>query len=363
MPTPVAPGTLRRPRRLVLVAAAIALVLVALLLVWKLRITPAGSAGVSVPDVGSIGTAVIARRDLAEHETFAGTLGFADERTLQSGLSGTITSLSSDGALLRRGAVLYTVDEKPIFLMYGQEPAWRALRLGVSDGNDVRQLERNLVALGCGRELHVDRHWDTTTTEAVRCWQRKHRLAETGAVGLGEVAFLPGPRRIGASRVDLGARVGPGTPVMETSGATRIVTMKIDARLQALVHEGERVGVELPDGNRVPATISDVGRVAQQSPDQQGGPTIDIDAAVPGAHAGQVDQAPVEVLVTKQERKHVLTVPVTALVAAPGSGYLVETIAGTRHRFIRVRSGVVADGLVEVAGSGLRPGLRVVVAQ
>lgn len=355
---------LGRLRSRALIAAPLILGAVGVLLAWQLRGAPAGRERASATDAGLLATAVVARRDLAERETFPGTIGFADERTLRSQVSGTITSLPSEGSVVGRGGTLYEVDEKPVALMYGEEPVWRALRPRVSDGNDVRQLESNLAAVGCApKGMAIDRHWDRTTTEAMRCWQRRHRLAATGAIALGDVAFLPGPRRIGVSRIDLGARVGPGTPIVDTSAATRVVSMKIDARLRGLVHRGDSVIVELPEGRRVTGTISHVSAVAQPSPDEQSGPTVEVDAALPGAHGSALEQAPVEVLVTKEERKQVLTVPVTALVAAPGSGYLIETIVGARHRFIRVRPGVVADGLVEVAASGLHAGMRVVVAQ
>ena len=51
--------------------------------------------------------------------------------------------------MIRRGQSLYGVDDEPAaFLLYGSLPAWRDFAPGMTDGEDVRQLERNLRALG-----------------------------------------------------------------------------------------------------------------------------------------------------------------------------------------------------------------------
>jgi hypothetical protein len=55
----------------------------------------------------------------------------------------------------------------------------------------------------------------------------------------------------------------------------------------------------------------------------------------------------------------VLAVPVTALVALQGGGYGLE-LAGNR-RIVPVEAGLFADGYVEVSGSAIREGTRVVV--
>jgi multidrug efflux pump subunit AcrA (membrane-fusion protein) len=82
------------------------------------------------------------------------------------------------------------------------------------------------------------------------------------------------------------------------------------------------------------------------------------------AAAGRLDQAPVELLITTATAKDVLVVPVTALVAQGGGRYAVE-VADTAggHHLVPVELGLFddADGLVEVTGSGLRAGRRVVV--
>jgi hypothetical protein len=52
-------------------------------------------------------------------------------------------------------------------------------------------------------------------------------------------------------------------------------------------------------------------------------------------------------------------VPVEALVARRGGGYGVELAAG--RRVVPVETGLFAGGYVEIEGSGIREGTRVVV--
>ena len=59
-----------------------------------------------------------------------------------------------------------------------------------------------------------------------------------------------------------------------------------------------------------------------------------------------------------------LVVPVDALLALASGGYAVEEIgAGGAHHLVAVTTGLFddADGLVQVSGSGLAAGQRVVV--
>ena len=61
----------------------------------------------------------------------------------------------------------------------------------------------------------------------------------------------------------------------------------------------------------------------------------------------------------EQSRKHVLAVPVNALLARQGGGYGVELAAN--HRVVPVEVGLFAGGYVEVSGRSIREGTRVVV--
>ena len=60
---------------------------------------------------------------------------------------GIYTKLPDEGDKVGCGDVLYRVDDDPVLLLCGTVPAYRDLRSG-DRGKDVRQLKRNLRALG-----------------------------------------------------------------------------------------------------------------------------------------------------------------------------------------------------------------------
>jgi hypothetical protein len=135
------------------------------------------------------------------------------------------------------------------------------------------------------------------------------------------------------------------------------------------VKVGDPVDVTLPDNSTTTGRVSTVGSVATTpSADQGNGsstPTIEVDVSLDHpAATGTLDQAPVSVSITTATVRNVLVVPVNALLALASGGYAVEEVAsdGT-HRLVRVELGLFddADGLVQVTGTGLRPGRRIVV--
>ena len=60
---------------------------------------------------------------------------------------GIYTKLPDEGDKVDCGDVLYRVDDDPVLLLCGTVPAYRDLHIG-DEGKDVRQLNRNLRALG-----------------------------------------------------------------------------------------------------------------------------------------------------------------------------------------------------------------------
>ena len=124
-----------------------------------------------------------------------------------------------------------------------------------------------------------------------------------------------------------------------------------------------------PVGRTTPGTVTSVGRVATVHSSNSGGsdsgPTVPVRIRPTRPRAtGSLDQALVEVSITDRTVHNVLAVPVTALLARSGGGYAVEVVAGDgTHSLVRVRPGLFDDaaGMVQVSGSGLRAGQRVVV--
>jgi peptidoglycan hydrolase-like protein with peptidoglycan-binding domain len=279
--------------------------------------------------------------------------------------SGTVTSLPRAGSVVERGGALYRLDGDPIVLMYGSTPAYRALQSGVSDGRDVRELEQNLLALGFDPGT-VDDTFSSSTATAVSDWQESLGLEQTGAVELGRVVVLPGPRRVGEHKTSVGSVLSSGSEVLDTSSNKRVVTVELEASLQEMAHKGDRVEVTMPDGSLARGRITGVGRVARElessSSDPNAEPQMVIDVTIElrsERGAGRLDEAPVSVGLAQETRRHVLVVPVNALVARRGGGYGVE-LAGSR-RIVPVEAGMFADGYVEVSGGSIREGTRVVV--
>jgi peptidoglycan hydrolase-like protein with peptidoglycan-binding domain len=348
-----------RVRRRVLVALGIAAVAVAASLV----ILSSRSGKEKSPAATSTAAYTIVRRDLEATETVAGTLGFASSQTtVSNGLQGPVTRLPDAGAVVQIGAALYEVSGEPVVLLRGSVASYRDLEEGMSDGADVRQLESNLRALGFDpyHQLHVDNHFDFATRAIVERWQRAVGIDVTGKVEASRVIFAAGAVRVGSVTATIGSR---GGPVMTISDPRPTVTVKLDTGLQTLVAAGDRVDVDLPDGRTVGGRITKVGRVATADENASSGAVIDVTVALDQAEGTEsLDQAPVSVHIVKDERKNVLAVPVTALLARTDGGYAVEVVGRNGiHRQVSVEVGLFTSGYVEITGRGIRPGRTVVV--
>jgi peptidoglycan hydrolase-like protein with peptidoglycan-binding domain len=314
---------------------------------------------------GELATATVERRDLVERETFDGSLGYADERALAGSSAGTLTGIAGEGEQLRRGDVLYEVDDRPVVLMIGEMPAYRAMSSGVQ-GRDVRQLQRNLLALGFddGGDLEVTGVFDSDTAEAVRDWQEDLGVDRTGVVELGDVAFFPTARRMGSHALEVGQGVTAAAQVASTTTPERVVTLDLEASDQDLLARGDHVQVELPSGERVGGRVTSVGRVAETDPDDPTAePTVEVTIRLLGEVETDLDEAPVDVDVETARDEDVLAVPVQALLALAEGGYALEVVdgAGATH-LVGVETGSFADGYVEVLGEGVAEDLEVVTA-
>lgn len=323
--------------------------------------TPASSA---VNDRVPTAIAVVTRRDLVDRQDVEGTLGYAGEKTIGAAAGGTLTRVRREGSTVRRGQSLYSIDAKAAaYVMYGQVPMYRTLQAGVGNGSDVRQLERNLVALGYDPygAIDVDNRWDAATTAAVIRWQKDRGLTRDGVVEPGDVVFSDGPLRVGDHKAAVGDAVGAGTPVAVLSSHRRVVIVQLAASRQAQVRRGQRVRVTLPDGSQVAGRVTGVGRVATAGKDGAEA-TVELRVALLGKRVRRVrlDRAPVTVSIAASTAKDVLCVPVTALVAIGNGRYGVEVVsAGGVRRLVAVTTGAFADGYVEI--DGVAAGTRVVV--
>jgi len=323
---------------------------------------PGAPAAARAAGVGD--TATVERRDLVDRDEIDGTLGYADDGVLAAGAAGTITALREPGAIVVRGESLYGLDGAPAaFLLYGRLPAWRDFDPWMDDGEDIRQLERNLAALGHDPDgdLEVDDEWDWATTAAVERFQEERGLEEDGSLGKGEVVFRRGPTRIGEAEAVAGQAASPGRELGSVSSTRRRVVVDLPATRQRLARKGDAVTVELPTGKTSRGRIVRVGKVAQAPAEEGGDPTIEVTIALRGkaARGADLDQAPVDVGFAVERRDGVLTVPVKALLARQGGGFAVE-VPG--RGMVPVEPGLYADDRVEIEGD-LREGETVVTAR
>jgi hypothetical protein len=294
----------------------------------------------------------VTRESLSSQTQSSGTLGSAGSYSVVNGASGTLTWLPAVGRMVRDGGVLYRVSGTPVILLTGRVPFYRTLSDGVT-GADAEQLNRDLVALGyaTGAEISpTSDEFNGATTAALEALQKHLGETETGALAPGQAVFLPVRRlRVTAVNRTLGAAAGPGSPLLTGSSALRVVSLSLDAAEQGEVVVGDRVTITLPDNSTTPGVVTSIGTVA--SAGQNGGsPTVPVTIRplYPSA-TGSIDQAPVTVAITT---------------ARATGGYAVEEVASTgRHQLVGVTLGLFddADGLVQVNGSGIAAGQRVVV--
>jgi hypothetical protein len=292
--------------------------------------------------------------------------------------SSTFTQLPAVGQVIARGQTLYRLDGQPVLLLYGSVVPSRAFLAGMSPGRDVAALNANLDALGYGSGLAGDT-FSAATEAAVRALQAARGSRVTGTLALGSVAFAPGPVRVTGVTPVLGENVAPG-PVLGVTSTMPQVAIALAASEQSSVRVGDPVTITLPGNETTPGVVSSVGTVAKAPAakggeggggsggggegGEEGGATIEVDVSLSDPHAsGHLDEAPVSVSITSASVHDALSVPIDALLALAGGGDALEVVEGRVHRLEAVTLGLFddAEGLVQVSGSGVAPGQRVVV--
>ena len=323
-----------------------------------------GSSGTG-PGAAPPATRPVVREDLSSTTPVDATLGYEWSYAVTGKGGGTLTSLPSQGQVIRPGQVLYRTDNgNPVVLLQGSMPAWRTLDEGVT-GQDADQLNHDLVALGYASSSDISTlGWDYFSWETADGVQQMESAlgvsSPPASLPLGSVVFEPEAIRI--SNV-LGGLGGPAVgPVLAATSDQHVVTIPLSTSQESEVAVGDAVSITLPDGASTPGKISSVGTVASGTASNA---TIQVTVTLthPSA-AGTLDQAPVTVYITTATVHNVLVVPVGALLAqASGGGYTVEVVgAGNSRRLVPVTVGIFNDnsGRVQVTGA-LTPGEQVVV--
>jgi peptidoglycan hydrolase-like protein with peptidoglycan-binding domain len=323
-----------------------------------------GTAAPAAPAPPRVSTATVLRTDLATTVLTGGTLGYAPSRPVINQLAGTYTRLPAVGTTIRAGQVLYRVDDQPAILMTGGTPAWRAFALGMTGGPDVTELQANLIALGDASGLlsAPTGQFDVLTDDAVQRWQAAVGYPVTGQVAVGQIVFLPAVVRVGALNVAAGQNASPGQAPYQVTTAHRTVTVPVNPTLPP-VAVGQDVSIILPSNATTPGTITAVGPAPPGAPGSGASTVLTVTPGRPAA-TGTGTAVSVQVSLTIQSVRGVLAVPVSALVAVVGGGYGLEIVTPSgAHRLVAVTTGIFAGGRVQVSGSGIAAGTKVVVAQ
>jgi multidrug efflux pump subunit AcrA (membrane-fusion protein) len=290
----------------------------------------------------------------------------------------TFTDLPTPGQVVSQGQPLYALDSRPVPLLYGATTAWRALSAGMDDGPDVAELNTDLVALGMEPAPLSGAHFSAATAAGISRLQASVGRPSTGALNLGDVVFAPGPVEISSVAVLTGSPAQPGSTVLAATSTALVVTAQIPLASVGSVKPGEAVTVDLPNGrNGVPGRVRAVG-TSVTSPSaggnqsqagtggngQGGTSATTVNATVtfadPSVAVG-LDQAAVLLHVATATVRDVLAVPVDALLVLGEGGEGVEVVSGGVHRVVAVRVGLFTGTQVEIDGSGLAPGMDVVV--
>jgi hypothetical protein len=373
--------------RQVVVIAAIAGALVGGIVAGGVAVAAGGSDNSTASpsgDSGQVATAAVVRTNLTTTVQVGGSIGYDGSYTIAALHGGGVyTWLPEPGAVIKQDQPVYSAGDVPVPLLYGSLPAYRQFDVEMSDGADVGQLTRDLIALGYGNGLTQSDHYSSATAAAVQRWQKAVGLHETGEIPLGEAVFEPGPIRVTSVTPTVGTSAGGGVVLTATS-TTPAVVVDLDVSEEYLVKPGDAVTVVLPDGTTtVGGHIETVGTVAicpggggagaggsngsaGQSPCSSTGsnssPTVTVTITLDSTPAGATfDQAPVNVDITTQTAGHVLAVPVNALLALAGGGYGVDVVTGKTSRLTGVATGLYSDTLVQVSGSSLTAGTLVEV--
>jgi len=315
-----------------------------------------GAAGTGRGTGPTLSTAPVTRATLTQSQQVNGTLGYGAPVTVNGRGSGVVTWLPAPGAVIGRGQPVYKADNQPVPLFYGRLPLYRPLHAG-DTGADVREVERNLAALGY-TGVTVDTYYTAATAAAVWQWQQDLGLTPTGVLSPAEVVLAPGRLRVASLAAHLGDPAAG--PALTYTGTRRVVRVALDVALQRMARPGAAATVTLPDGTTVHGTIATVGAVATAGSSAADPATIEVTVTIAGQGAlGRLDLAPVAVKLVSQRVRNVLTVPVAALVALAGGGYGVQVVTGSTSHYVRVQLGMFAGGRVQVSGDSIAAGTRV----
>ena len=270
---------------------------------------------------------------------------FCTSRSSTTGLPRTVASAGSVTTL--------TVSETATWSTMSARSTWEFPTTGRFDWASSSR-----PSLGYDR-FTVDDEFTRATAAAVKDSQDDLGRSETGTVTTDQIRYAPGPVRVDSHVAESGAMTQPGAAVLKTTGTAVLATVVLDVDDQRLARRGAAVEVTLPDGTTAAGRITGVETVIEPGQgNEQDITRLEVTVAFAKVPQG-FDGAAVSVAFTAARRANVLVVPVSALLALAEGGYGLEVVEAGGSRIVAVRTGLFADGRVEVSGPGLRAGLEV----
>src|SRR5262249_53109931 len=208
-------------------------------------------------------------------------------------------------------------------------------------------------------------YYDLLTADAVQRWQLANGTLVTGQVGLGQIIFVPVAIRVGALSVAPGRGASPGQVPYQVTTTRRIVSVPVDPSLPP-VSVGDRVSIVLPSLIRTAGRVTAIGpppATGQGSGGRgRGRGSAEVTSVLTvtpdrPAATGTGTGVPVQVALTVQSVRHVLAVPVSALLALSGGGYGIEIVTQAgRHRLRGGAARALPGGAVLGRGDRARGG-------
>lgn len=338
----------RWPGLLVVATVAVGALIVTNPLVWLDDETPTGEAGARA-------RSEIALATLSTTLEVDGELTSIEARSAIAVGPGTITEMIAIGTPVEAATVLFRLDDRPTIALIGEVPAWRAIAID-DEGDDVEQLESNLVALGYDPEttVDVDQVFTANTAAMVQRWQTDLGLAPTGVVELGSVVFLPQPAVVTAISADVGQGTPAGgtQPILTLSGLDRHLVFPVEADDLDTIDVGSPVEARLPDRGSLEARVTAVGPVGD-------GTWQAVASVVGSAELPDGESVPVSVSWTSVVAEDVPAVRANAITRLDTGAYVVEVVEGDQTRLVEVEIGGRSGSTIELV-TDLAPGTVVI---
>jgi len=272
--------------------------------------------------------------------------------------AGIVTAVSvAPGDEVSAGSVLYTVALRPVVIAQGAVPAFRAIGLD-TEGPDVAQLQGMLAA----EQLYsgsIDGKAGPATVRAIKDWQKRIEVPQTGSVEVGDVIYVPSlPVRVALNSeiIFSGATLTGGEEAVQGLPESPSFIIPATESQAAMMPAGTRVNITSPNN------VQWVGQVIGQSSRSETG-NIDVKlggkngSAICEDTCGQVPVAGKTTLkseIVTVEKVSGLIVPSAALVTTADGQVAAISEDGTR-----VPVTVVASARGMSAVEGIAEGARV----